>query len=38
MSPGDRPEAEAMATRAGGACVAVYDRQAGWLLIPVRRP
>jgi hypothetical protein len=38
MDPGDRPEAEAMAGRAGRACAAVYDRQAGWLLVPVREP
>lgn len=38
MSPEDRPEAEAMARRAGGALSAVYDKQAGWLLIPTRKP
>jgi hypothetical protein len=38
MNPGDRPEAQAMASRAGGSCAAVYDDQAGWLLIPVHKP
>jgi hypothetical protein len=37
MDPADRPEAEAMAGRTGGACAAIYDNQAGWLLVPVRR-
>jgi hypothetical protein len=37
MSQGDRSEAEEMAAKAGG-CAAVYDKQAGWLLIPVRKP
>lgn len=37
MSPGDQSEAQAMANRTGGACAAVYDSQAGWLLVPVRR-
>jgi hypothetical protein len=38
MAPEDRPEAEAMAGRTGGPCAAVYDKQAGWLLIPIRKP
>ena len=38
MAPEDRSEAEAMAGRAGGSCAAVYDKQAGWLLIPIRKP
>lgn len=38
MNAGDRAEAEAMAKRAGGALVAVFDRQAGWLLVPLGKP
>jgi hypothetical protein len=38
MDEGDRAEAEAMAKRAGGALVAVFDRQAGWLLVPPGKP
>jgi len=37
MDPGDRSEAEAMAGRTGGDCAAVYDKQAGWLLVPVHK-
>lgn len=34
MREEERNEAEAMAARAGSGCSAVFDRQAGWLLIP----
>ena len=34
MTPGDRAEAEAMARRGGDRCAAVFDEEAGWLLVP----
>jgi Type IV conjugative transfer system lipoprotein (TraV) len=34
MREEDRNEAETMAAKAGGGCSALFDHQAGWLLIP----
>ena len=36
MAEGDRPRAEALASNAGEGTAAVFDRSAGWLLIPGR--
>jgi hypothetical protein len=36
MKPEDQAQAEAMARHMGGGCVAVYDDQAGWLIVPLR--
>jgi hypothetical protein len=36
MKPEDKAQAEAMARQMGGSCLAVYDDQAGWLLMPRR--
>jgi len=36
MSPEEKPQAEAMAREAGGGRIAVFDPQAGWLLLPAR--
>lgn len=38
MKAGDRPEAEAMALKAGPGMTAIFDDQAGWLLIPSPSP
>jgi hypothetical protein len=32
--PEDKPQAEALARRAGDGCTAIYDDQVGWLLVP----
>ena len=34
MNLEDRPEAEALAAKAGGGCTALFDEQAGWILVP----
>jgi hypothetical protein len=37
MRPEDKPEAEGLARRQGAGATAVYDEQAGWLLLPAKR-
>jgi len=36
MRPEDKPEAEGLARRQGAGTTAVYDEQAGWLLLPAK--
>jgi len=38
MRPEDRPEAEAKAAQAGGGRSAVFDDQAGWIILPPAEP